>query len=203
VLTDAALTSSERLIRRIPAFPWLCVAAAFAALAAGTACADDPPRGPAPANDLSPAVVQALTPLLAEWITRSRSAAVRQGVAEIPAPIRSTLAGYVPEAALSRVRWRTGGGDELSLQKNLFAFGDVQAITLDDVIVFSDEKEALTDPKLWAHELKHVMQFSEWGIAGFATRYLRDYETVERDADDYRWDFMKLRGLVPPPAPVR
>ena len=122
---------------------------------------------------------------------------------EIPAAIRSALAGYVPDATLDRVRWRVGGGGELSLQQNVFAFGDVPAITLDYVIVFSDEKAALEDPKLWAHELKHVMQFADWGVTGFATRYLRDYEAVEKEAADYRWEFMKLKGLTPPPAPVR
>jgi hypothetical protein len=171
------------------------------ALATGAALADEPPDATVP--DLRPAVVQSLTPILADWIARSRNAALQEGVAEIPAAIRAALAGYVPEATLNRVRWRTRGGGEMSLQQNMFAFGDVQAITLDNVVVFSDEKEALADPKLWAHELKHVMQFGEWGIAGFATRYLRDYEAVEKDADDYRWEFMKRNGLTPAPAPVR
>jgi hypothetical protein len=88
----------------------------------------------------------------------------------------------------------------MSIQQNVFAFGDVPAVTLDYVIVFSDEKAALADPKLWAHELKHVMQFAEWGVAGFAMRYLRDYEGVEGEAAEYRWQFMKLKGLVPPPS---
>jgi hypothetical protein len=152
---------------------------------------------------MNPALIQALTPILADWIARSRDAALQQGVAEIPEAIRGSLAGYVPDETLRRVRWRTGGAGEMSLQQNVFAFGDVPAVTLDFVVVFADEKAALEDPKLWAHELKHVMQFSEWGIGGFATRYLRDYEGVEKEAADYRWEFMKLRGLTPPPAPVR
>jgi hypothetical protein len=166
------------------------------------ALADEPPERPARA-DLSPVLVQTIAPILADWIARSRDAAVQQGVTEIPAAIRGALAGYVPDATLSRVRWRIGGGSDMSLQQNVFAFGDVPAITLDYVVVFSDEKAALEDPKLWAHELKHVMQFASWGVAGFATRYLGDYEAVEKEAADYRWEFMKLRGLTPPPAPVR
>jgi hypothetical protein len=139
--------------------------------------------------------------VLADWITSSRDAAIQQGVEEIPAAIRDALAGYVSDKTLARARWRAGGGGDTTLQHNVFAFGDVPAITLDYVIVFSDEKAAREDPKLWAHELKHVMQFADWGVAGFATRYLRNSGAVEQEAVDYRWEFMKLRGLTPPPAP--
>jgi hypothetical protein len=176
--------------------------AAFASallLSWSVACADDFPEVPKEAKGLSPAVVETLTPLLAEWITRSRDAALQQGVAEIPSTIRTSLAGYVPDAILDRVRWRTGGAGLMSLQRNVFAFGDVPAVTLDYVIVFAEDKAAREDPKLWAHELKHVMQFTEWGVSGFAARYLRDDATVETDAAEFRWQFMKLKGLVPPP----
>jgi hypothetical protein len=76
----------------------------------------------------------------------------------------------------------------------------VPAVTLDDVIVFQERSAALEDPKLWAHELKHVMQFAEWGVDGFALRYLNDYEAVEHEAAEFRWQFMKERGLIPEPA---
>ena len=127
-------------------------------------------------------------------------AALEQGVAKIPSSIEASLAGYVPDATLRRVRWRAGGMWNLSLPQSAFAFRDAQAVTLDYVIVFADEDEALHDPKLWAHELKHVMQFEEWGVAGFATRYVSDNVAVESEATEYRWQFMKLRGLVPPPS---
>src|SRR5690348_14974044 len=42
--------------------------------------------------------------------------------------------------------------------------GHVPAMTLDDVVVFQERRAALEDPKLWAHELKHVIQFAEWGV---------------------------------------
>jgi hypothetical protein len=211
VLPDAALNGPEPPIHRTskpstrPRLPGRFAALLVGALAALSTPgrADDPPQAEAPPGPLNPALLQALTPILADWIARSRDVAIQQGVAEIPAAIRGSLAGYVPEATLSRVRWRAGGGSEMSLQQNVFAFGHVPAVTLDFVVVFADEKAALEDPKLWAHELKHVMQFAEWGVGGFATRYLRDYEAVEKEAADYRWEFMKLRGLTPPPAPVR
>ena len=83
------------------------------------------------------------------------------------------------------------------MPQSVIRFGHVPAMTLDDVIVFQDRRAALEDPKLWAHELKHVMQFAEWGVAGFATRYLRDYEAVESEAAEFRWQFMKSAGLIP------
>ena len=145
---------------------------------------------------LSPLIVETLAPLLASWIASERDAAKVQGVEPIPAPIRAALAGYVPQTILDRVRWREGAS-ELSMPQNVIRFGDVPAVTLDDVIVFQERRAALEDPKLWAHELKHVMQFAEWGIDGFATRYLSDSGAVEQEAWDYRWEFMKQAGLIP------
>ena len=170
-----------------------------ALLLVGIARGDDFPEVPRSPNGLSPAVVQTLSPVLADWIVRSRDAAIRQGVEEIPAGVRAMLAGYVPDDILDRVRWRIGGAGSMSIQQNVFAFGDAPAVTLDYVVVFAEEK-AVEDPKLWAHELKHVIQFAEWGVTGFATRYLHDDAAIESEAWEYRWQFMKLKGLVPPPA---
>lgn len=156
---------------------------------------------PATADDsnIGAAVKAAASSLLASWIITSRDSALEQGVAEIPPSIRASLAGYVPDATLARVRWRAGGSWDM-LAQGAFAFKDAQAVTLDYVVVFASEDDALNDPKLWAHELRHVMQFQEWGVAGFAARYVNDNVAVESEATEYRWEFMKLRGLVPPPS---
>ncbi len=151
---------------------------------------------------LSPFVVDSLAPFLADWIAAARDAAKAEGVEPIPAPIRAALRGYVPEQTLERVRWRVGV-NELALPQGLIRFNEVQAMTLDDVIVFEDRRAAVDDPKLWAHELKHVMQFEAWGVDGFARRYLTDYGAIEHEATEFRWEFMKKAGLVPtvpPPA---
>jgi len=149
-----------------------------------------------PSNSL----LTALSPMLARWIESSRDAAIAQGVEKIPESIRASLAGYVPDKTLAHVRWRAGGASDFSLQQNAFLFKDAQAVTLDYVVVFADENEARNDPKLWAHELRHVMQFEEWGVDGFAARYLTDSATIEDVASEYRWQFMKLRGLIPAPS---
>jgi hypothetical protein len=137
-----------------------------------------------------------LAPLLASWIEAERDAAKEQGVQPIPSAIRAALEGYVPDAVLDRVRYREGAG-EISLPQNMIRFGHATAVTLDDVIVFEEHTAALEDPRFWAHELKHVMQFQEWGVQGFATRYLNDSNAVETEANDYRWEFMKQAGLIP------
>jgi len=180
--------------RSARAFALVALALGLPAVAAGQAA----PEGPPP---LSPAMVQSLAPWLASWIVSARDASKAEGVEPIPGPIRAALTGYVPEPILDRVRWRVGGS-ELSLPQNVIRFGHVPGVTLDDVIVFEERRAALEDPKLWAHELKHVMQFAEWGVDGFATRYLSDYEAVESEAAEFRWQFMKQAGLVPEvPAP--
>ena len=162
--------------------------------AAGVALAQDQPESaPSP---LSPLVVESLAPLLASWIESERDAMKVQGVQPIPAAIRAVLEGYVPKAVLDRVRWREGAS-ELSLPQNMIRFGHATAVTLDDVIVFEEGSTALEDPKFWAHEVKHVMQFEEWGVQGFATRYLSDSQAVENEAWEYRWQFMKQAGLIP------
>jgi hypothetical protein len=166
--------------------------------AAISAIAAAEPRERAARGDIAtgPFATEVLTPLLRDWILESRNAAVEKGVHVIPAAIRSALAGYVPDDILDKVRWQVGGAGSLSLQEHLFRFGYAPAVTLDYVVVFQDSS-GLDDPKLWVHELRHVMQFAEWGIAEFASRYLRDYEAVERDAAEYRWEWMKLAGLTP------
>ena len=162
--------------------------AAAVALAQG-----QPERAPSPSTSL---VVESLAPLLASWIESERDAMKAQGVQPIPAAIRTALEGYVPEAVLDRVRWREGA-TELSLPQNMIRFGHASAVTLDDVIVFEEGSTVLEDPRFWAHEIKHVMQFEQWGVEGFATRYLSDYAAVEMEANDFRWQFMKQAGLIP------
>ncbi len=149
---------------------------------------------------MNPVVVQALAPLLAEWIESSRDAAIAAGVERVPPAVRAALEGYVPESVLEQARWRPVSPEESLFQDTVVRFGDVPAMTFGHVVVFRDAQKAREDATLWAHELKHVMQFHEWGVAGFAKRYLEDYEAVELEAAEFRWEFMKSTGRIPAPS---
>lgn len=121
---------------------------------------------------------------LSVWLAESRDAAVREGVRPIPDGIRTQLEGFVPTATLDTVRWRVGGQSPVALHTHIAGLG-VVAITFDAVIVFADRDTALTNAGLWAHELRHVMQYEHCGIDGFARSYLHDRDALERDAHAY------------------
>jgi len=146
---------------------------------------------------LDPAARAMLAPMAVTWVTESRDAAIARGVATIPAEIHEALAGYVPEPILADVRWRVED-DALSLEYKFFSTGYATALTLDNVILFAAADRA-ADPKLWAHEIFHVMQYSQSGIDGLVARYLEDRSAVERDAGEFRWQWMKATGRVPQP----
>ncbi|MNF04821.1 hypothetical protein D3C80_2044220 [compost metagenome] len=59
---------------------------------------------------------------------------------------------------------------------------DTEAVTLVDVIVFRSLNDAMENLPLWAHELKHVEQYQQWGVEEFAARYSRDFNAVESPA---------------------
>jgi len=122
-------------------------------------------------------------PMLQRAILQSRADALRAGVQPIPPQIRAHLRGYYPEALLDRVRYRVGGGNEQTLQFNVIRYGDQAAITLDEVVVFAREADALAHDALWAHELWHVKQVQEWGLQEFALRYAHNHRAVEEEAE--------------------
>jgi len=77
---------------------------------------------------------------------------------------------------------------------------DVNAVTLVDIIVFRSQDDALNNVALWAHELKHVQQYQQWGVGEFATRYTRDYNAVEAPAYEIQTQVAKaLRASVASP----
>ena len=141
------------------------------------------------ANATDSTVIRMGAAVLSDWITLSRDEALAQGVQPIPPEIRSAISGYVPDDILQRVRWGIGSNDQISLQSNSFYFAETPAITLDYVIVFRDTDVA-HDVELWVHELRHVIQFREWGIDEFAVRYISDRSAVESDASRYRWGWV-------------
>jgi hypothetical protein len=127
-------------------------------------------------------LVQSGAPILQELIERSRDDALRAGVRPIPPAIRANLEGFIPSQVLDAARYRVKGGGDLTLQVNAIRYGEAQAIALDYVVVFKSENDALYNPSLWVHELKHLEQYQRWGIRDFSIRYLRSYDSVEREA---------------------
>lgn len=119
-------------------------------------------------------------PALEAWLRTSRTTAMR-GAMPIPPMIEEALQGWYPPGLLKRVRYKVGEGGLLNLANNSIRYGHAQAVTLIDVIVFKGPYEA-ADPTLWAHELKHVEQFAEWGVHSFAIQYMRSWNGVEEPA---------------------
>lgn len=144
---------------------------------------------------LAPEARNTLAPWLSAWIVSTRDEARRLGVNAIPSEIREALAGHVPTAILDRVRWRVDASS-FSLQRSLFGLGYTPAVTVDDVILFADTGVAM-DAKLWAHEIYHVIQYRNWGVAEFVERYLADYGAVEHEASEFRWQWMVDTDRVP------
>ena len=148
------------------------------------------------AEGLDAATRDRLVPGIAAWVTSLRDDALEQGAEQIPHAIRDALGEHVPHAVLDKVRWRIDGDSGFAGQ-SLLQLGGVRAVTLDTVIVFADAHEA-ADTTLWAHELYHVMQYAQWGVDGFVDRYLADRHSVEHEAWEFRWAWMKATGRVPP-----
>ena len=108
---------------------------------------------------------------VAAWITASRAFAIEASVSPMPTNIRKELLHLYPASILDKVRYKTGSGFLGSLQWFRDEMGQKGAITLVDVIVFTDSGRA-ADVKLWAHELEHVRQYDQLGVAGFAQAYV-------------------------------
>jgi hypothetical protein len=83
---------------------------------------------------------------------------------------------------LELARYKVGDEVELNAAHTMLQNPDVNAVTLVDIIVFRSADDALNNVALWAHELKHVQQYQQWGVGEFAARYTRDYQAVEAPA---------------------
>ena len=137
------------------------------------------------------AVVATLAPLLADAIRQSRDDARDAGTLPMPASIREKLLRVYPFSLLEGVRYRVHDGDPLSVQGASFRFGDANAVTLIDTVIFSSATNAEQSAVIWAHEIKHVEQYRRWGLADFAARYVRDWEAVEKEAYDAAFAYQK------------
>lgn len=119
---------------------------------------------------------------LENWIVQSRDSAAIGHVQTIPLNIRAQLEPYYDLQVLDAVRYKVGDDVELNAAHTMLQNPDINAVTLVDIIVFRHADDALNNVALWAHELKHVQQYQQWGVHEFASRYTRDYNAVEAPA---------------------
>lgn len=117
---------------------------------------------------------------LEAWIRQSRDQLALQESLLVPLHIRSQLEPYFELEVLETARYRVGDTTTLTAANTLLRNPDVVAVTLIDIIVFRNEADAQDNLALWAHELKHVEQYLQWGVGEFARRYTRDYRSVEQ-----------------------
>ena len=134
---------------------------------------------------------------LASWLQLSRDSAVAAGVAPIPLDIRVQLEPWYDFQVLDAARFQVGNAQQLDAASAFLQNPDVNAVTLVDVIVFRNAEDARDNVALWAHELKHVQQYQQWGVDGFASRYARNYQAVEAPAYAIQAEVAKALRLAP------
>jgi len=119
---------------------------------------------------------------LALALQQARDTAAAGTVQPIPLHIRAQLEPYYDFQVLDAVRYKVGDQQALDSANAVLQNPDVNAVTLIDIIVFRNEADAQDNVALWAHELHHVQQYQQWGVAEFARRYSRDFNAVEDPA---------------------
>lgn len=119
---------------------------------------------------------------LQSWIVQSRNTVATGDIQTVPLNIRAQLEPYYDIRVLDSARYKVGDDAQLNAANTILQNPDVNAVTLVDIIVFRSPDDALNNVALWAHELKHVQQYQQWGVSEFATRYTRDYSAVETPA---------------------
>lgn len=133
-------------------------------------------------KDVGQAILNPAAPALASLIRFSRGQALNRGTSPIPPSIRASLAPYFPPQILDKVRWTTADGISIDgALKNWF--NQEGAVTYDEVIVFANDQLA-SNVELWAHELTHVLQYSQMGVETFAFQYSLDWNSLEAQARD-------------------
>jgi hypothetical protein len=127
-------------------------------------------------------IYQIAAPAMALWLTQARTEASSDGIQPIPPHIREQLLRWYAPSVLDAAHYKVGDISQFNAATAMLQNPDVGAVTLIDIILFRDTETAEQNIALWAHELKHVQQFQEWGVEGFAQRYTQDFNAVEAPA---------------------
>lgn len=142
------------------------------------------------------ALVQSGAPVFEIWLNQSRTDA-RGGSNPIPSNIRRRFETIFSKELLDSVRFKIGDPGVFNLAQLSIRYGGATAVTLSDTIVFTSEFDAQSNVILWAHELKHVEQFHDWGVRDFSIRYLRSWNSVENSAYSFQSDMQKILEAYP------
>jgi hypothetical protein len=129
-----------------------------------------------------------LTAAFGSALQRSRDNA-RADSHPIPKDIREALEPFYPDEMLAKVRYSIGDTTPAGLAGFAIRNGNAAAVTLIDTVVFKDEQYT-RNLALWAHELHHVEQYRDWGLEGFAQRYLFGWAEVEDEASAKAAEFV-------------
>jgi hypothetical protein len=79
----------------------------------------------------------------------------------IPGALRRQLAPFFPRTVTEKVRYATEWDPTADMVPSLFMGRSTKpAMTLGGVILFRDA-QGVADPRLWAHELTHVLQYTQ------------------------------------------
>lgn len=167
------------LTLEVPAQTSACPAGETQVCLDGCICLPDvgPLLGP-----LSDDIHQIAAPALAMWLTQARADAASAGIQPIPPHIRERLLRWYDPSVLDTARYKVSDNGQFNAATAMLQNPDVGAVTLIDIVLFRDAQTAEQDIALWAHELKHVQQYLEWGVEGFAQRYTQDFNAVEAPA---------------------
>ncbi|MGG7648266.1 eCIS core domain-containing protein [Pseudomonas sp. ES4] len=167
------------LTLEVPAQTSACPAGETQVCLDGCICLPDvgPLLGP-----LADDIHQIAAPALAMWLTQARADAASAGIQSIPPHIREQLLRWYDPSVLDAARYKVSDNGQFNAATAMLQNPDVGAVTLIDIILFRDAQTAEQDIALWAHELKHVQQYQEWGVEGFAQRYTQDFNAVEAPA---------------------
>ncbi len=118
---------------------------------------------------------------LAEAIRFSRAQALKGRARSLSDEHKELYRPYFPDEVIEEVRW-TLADRRVGLGSFLAGWHYQQgAVTLDDVIVFSNH-DAAAHRALVAHELTHVLQYHQLGLADFARLYAQNWPLLEKQA---------------------
>lgn len=118
---------------------------------------------------------------LAEAIRFSRLQALRGTVRPLTPYMKELYRPYFPDELLEKTRW-TLAGRRPGLGSVLAGWYYKEgAVTLGNVIVFSN-MSAARHRALVAHELTHVLQYEQLGVADFARLYVQNWPLLEGQA---------------------